>query len=88
MSSMIEFNCIATGIGHLRVEQIVVALSAHLLVFDSDKLFSCDFRVNENVQRRLADGVQLGLVPVFVLVHVRMPYRELQPGLFLGLGTP
>ena len=44
-------------------------------------------RADEDLQRRhLADGVQLGLVHGFALIHDCLPYRELLSGLLLGLG--
>ena len=74
-------------IEHLRVQQVVVELFEYLLVssfilfnFGSNEFFPCDIRADEDLQRRhLADGAQLGLVPGFVLIHVCLPYRELQP---------
>ena len=88
---MIAFNSIATGSwasaspensgGTFRAS---AGIQFRLFIIE---LFSCDCVVDEDLQRRhLADGVQLGAVPGFLLIHVCLPYRELLFGLLLGLG--
>ena len=55
--------------------------------FGSKKCLSCDLRTYKDFQRNhLAESVHLGSVPCFVLVHVSLPYRELQLSLLHGPG--
>ena len=71
------------------VELFANFLESHLVlrVLGTDELVPCDLWTNEDLQRRhLAGGVQLGLVPRLVLIHVRLPYWKTQPCLFFSLG--
>ena len=64
-------------------------LESHLFlrVLSTDELVPCDLWTDVDLQRRhLAGGVQLGLAPRLVLIHVRLPYWKTQPCLLFSLG--